>query len=271
VSGLERPIGEDDLAAHVDGRVPAGRQAALATYLAERPDQEAELRRDRETLMALRDRLAPIAGEPVPSRLRVAAIRAERRGRQRRRFGLALAAVLLLTVGGTAGWYGRDLVGGPRPLAGRAWAAIAEEALAAHRTYTVEVVHPVEVKAAEEAHLVQWLSKRLKRRLVIPDLEERFGLTLVGGRLLPAGRDVAALLMYADASGSRLTLYVRSGGARESALNFMREGEVSAFSWMDEGYGYVVSAAMDRDKLQSVAKAVLADVDLDAARRRRAL
>lgn len=266
-----RPVGEDDLSAYVDGRLSPDRQAALAAYLAGRPEAEAELRRDREVLLALRERLAGKAEEPVPSRLRVTAIRAEGRRRLRRGLAVAAAACLLLGLGGATGWYARDLVGGPRPLAGRAWAAMAEEALSAHRTYAVEVVHPVEVRASEEAHLAQWLSKRLKRRLVIPDLEDRFGLALVGGRLLPAGREVAALLMYADRAGSRLTLYVRSGQAGESALNFMREGEVSSFSWVDDGYGYVVSAAMERERLQGVARAVLADVDMEAAKSRRAL
>ena len=34
----------------------------------------------------------------------------------------------------------------------------------------VEVAHPVEVGAAQEAHLLQWLSKRLGRKLAAPDL-----------------------------------------------------------------------------------------------------
>lgn len=271
MTGPDRPVGDDDLSAFVDGRLAPERREAVAAYVAERADLAARLRLDGELRDALRERLRPLAGEPVPARLRVAAIRAERRLGRRRTVALAAAACLLLLLGGAGGWFGRTALGGPRPLADRAWAAMAQDALSAHRTFVVEIVHPVEVKASEETHLTQWLSKRLKRRLVVPDLEERFGLTLVGGRLLPAGSDVAAFLMYADASGSRLTLYVRDGERGESALNYLRQGELSSFAWVDGGYGYVVAAALDRERLQSVARAVAQEVDLDAAKRRRAL
>jgi anti-sigma factor RsiW len=267
----DRPVGEDDLTAHVDGRLPPERREAVAALLRERPDLEADLARDRQLREELRERLAPLAKEPIPSRLRVAMLRGERRQASRRALAFAAAACLLVTFGGLSGWYARDFLGGPRPTEGRAWAGLAREALAAHRTFTPEIVHPVEVRAADEAHLAQWLSKRLNRRLVVPDLSEPFGLNLVGGRLLPAGRDVAALLMYADASGNRLTLYVRCGETGQTALNFLREGEVSTFAWIDDGAGYVVSAAMDRERLQKVARTVSQEYDLEAARRRRAL
>ena len=271
MTGSDRPVGEDDLAAHVDGRLPGDRHEAVSAYLATHPDHAATLERDRELNRLLGERLRAKLEEPVPTRLRIAALRPGRRAASRRMVGFATAACLCLSIGGASGWFARDLVGGPRPLAGRAWASMAQDAIAAHRTFSVEIVHPVEVKATEEAHLTQWLSKRLKRSLVIPDLEERFGLSLIGGRLLPAGPDVAAFLMYADAAGSRLTLYVRSGERGETALKFMNEGDLASFSWVDEGYGYVVSAAMERDRLQTVARAVSQDIDMAAARRRRAL
>ena len=270
MTGPDRPVGEDDLSALVDGRLAPERREPVDIYLAARPEAAARLRLDREARDSLRARLRFKAEEPVPTRLRVAAILAERRQSRRRIVGWAAAACLCLALGGTGGWLARDLVGGARPVAARAWAAMAQDALSAHRTFAIEIVHPVEVKAAEEAHLVQWLSKRLKRRLVVPDLES-FGLDLVGGRLLPAGHDVAALLMYADRSGARLTVYVRCGESGETALKFMSEGDLSAFSWVDEGYGYVVSAAMDRERLQRVARAVSRDVDMQAAKDRKAL
>ncbi len=46
-----------------------------------------------------------------------------------------------------------------------------------------EVRHPVEVTAAQQDHLVQWLSKRVGRPLKVPVLAAE-GYELVGGRLL---------------------------------------------------------------------------------------
>lgn len=266
MSAGERPIGEDDIEALVDGRLDAERERATRAFVEARPDLALRVRRDREARAALRERLAAKAAEPVPTRLRVAPMLVGRRRDARLRLALAAAACLLLAVGSLLGWFARDALGGATPLRDRGWAVMAGDALAAHRTFAIEIVHPVEVKASEEDHLKRWLSKRLGRKLSVPDLEG-FGLQLVGGRLLPAGRDVAALLMYADPSGSRLTVYVRSGQDGESALKFMREGELSSFAWMDGGYGYVVAAAMDRERLQSVARAVAQDVEMEVVRR----
>ena len=262
----DRPVDADDLAAFVDERLPDGRADLVRQVLADRPAVAAHLQADREIQAALRDRLAGVAAEPVPARLRVGTILAAGRWRRRRLVAFAAASCILLLAGGVAGWAARGFLGGvPSAPQGR-WAAVAGEALAAHRTFAVEIVHPVEVKAAEEDHMKRWLSKRLGRQLVVPDLEP-YGMELVGGRLLPAGRQVAALLMYADQAGSRLTVYVRSGEPGESALRFMREGELSSFTWMDRGYGYVVSAAMDRERLQNVARTISQEVDLEGARR----
>lgn len=203
---------------------------------------------------------------------RMTALRRGMRPGGRRRFARFLAlSCLLVLVGGIAGWFARDVTGGPRPTAGRAWAGLSRDALSAHRAYAIEIAHPVEIGAKDEAHLGQWLTMRLKRRVVIPDLSDQFGLDLVGGRLLPAGPDVAAFLMYRDASGGRLTLYIRQEPRGETALNFMREGDVSTFAWIDDGTGYVVVAAMDRERLQKIARAVSQEFDMEAVRRRRAL
>ena len=80
---------------------------------------------------------------------------------------------------------------------------ITADAISAYRTFSVEVRHPVEVDAAQEPHLVQWLSKRLGRRLVVPDLTAA-GFRLMGGRLLPAEETSAAQFMYQDDKGQRL-------------------------------------------------------------------
>jgi len=118
-----------------------------------------------------------------------------------------------------------------------------------------QIAHPVEVRAAEEAHLVQWLSKRLGHPLKTPDLT-RFGFKLMGGRLLPAASGSAALLMYDNAQGNRLTLYVRAGAGAETAFRFQQDGEVATFAWMDQGFGYAVMGAGDRQRLLPVAEGV---------------
>jgi anti-sigma factor RsiW len=131
---------------------------------------------------------------------------------------------------------------------------IMADALAAHRTFAVEVRHPVEVEAAQEAHLVQWLSKRLGRPLVVPDLSAT-GYRLMGGRLLPAGSGPAAQLMYENAAGDRLTVYVRPGVAGE-ASSYQHDNNVGAFYRADEGLGCVIVGDADRGALSRAAERV---------------
>ena len=254
MTGSERPVGEDDLSALVDGRVSPERGALLDGYLASRPEDAARVQADRAIRTALRERLGGKANEPIPARLRTAAIVAETRRRRVTRFVQALAACLVLLAGGAAGWFARDLAERVSGASSRP-APLPQEAVAAHRIFTVEVVHPVEVKADQEAHLAQWLSKRLGRRLAIPDLEA-LGFRLIGGRLLPAGqRDVAAQLMYGAGDGSRVTLYVRCGEAGHWDLKVTKQGDFASATWAAGGYGYALSGALDPDRLMMVARA----------------
>jgi anti-sigma factor RsiW len=247
----ERPIGEDDVQAFVDGRVPPEREAALAAWFDANPQIAARAALERQHRDLLRERLAPLAAEPVPARLRVATIRTARR-RARARWMPAAAAVLIFAAGLAGGWIMRGEIPPPReaPVA-----RVADEGFAAYRTYVSEVAHPVEVDAKQEAHLVQWLSRRLGRPLKAPDLSG-YGYRLMGGRLLPAGQGVGAQFMYDDQAGRRLTLYVRAGESGETAFRFRQEGAVSTFYWIDQGFGFAVTAAADRSELLAASEAV---------------
>jgi anti-sigma factor RsiW len=134
--------------------------------------------------------------------------------------------------------------------------AVFDDAIAAHRTFSVETRHPVEVGANEEAHLVQWLSKRLGHRLIAPDLAE-LGFRLMGGRLLPADSGPAALFMYENSKGIRLSCYYLSvEGGSETEFQYREQGGVSAFYWVEDGLAYAIAANAPRDLLLKVAEIV---------------
>ena len=141
---------------------------------------------------------------------------------------------------------------------------ITADAIAAHHTFSLEVRHPVEVDAGQEAHLVQWLSKRLGRPLVVPDLAAA-GFQLMGGRLLPAEDGPAAQFMYQNGNGERLTLYLRAGVGGETAFRFHEEGGIGAFYWSDEGFGYAIAAKAGRDLLLRLAELVYRQTSPDGS------
>ena len=185
------PIGDDDLHGYVDKRLEPERMAAVETYIATHPDAAAQVLQYQEQRQALRSALQYKYDEPVPVRLRIAGIQAERRRRWRRSLGRIAASGLWLLIGAAGGWIANEELAPSRTAQVTAASSpspvneIAQEALAAHRIFAAEVRHPVEVDVSQEKHLVEWLSKRLARPLRVPDLSAQ-GYQLMGGRLLPA-------------------------------------------------------------------------------------
>ncbi|MCX7318952.1 MAG: anti-sigma factor [Hyphomicrobiales bacterium] len=250
------PIGEDDLHAYVDGRLLPNRLGVVEAYLKANPGAAAQVSAWRAQRETLRDQLAAKASEPIPARLRISSIRAIRRQRQLQRLKLVAASVLLLVAGGGIGWMAR----GDWSALRSAQPVMVSDAISAYKTFVVDASHPVEVKASEQEHLVKWLSNRLGKPIKSPDLT-MFGFRLMGGRLLPASSDgIAAQLMYDDDQGTRLTLYLRNGETGETSYRFLREGNVSAFYWIDDGLGFALSAATSRERLLPIVEAVYRQV-----------
>jgi anti-sigma factor RsiW len=247
------PIGEDELQAYVDERLDGPRRAAVEAHLARTPELRERIQAERRHRASLRSLLQDKVDEPIPARLRIASIKAARRARLTRRSGLAAAALAIFVVGVGAGWLAKEQR--PSIAMSAPTTSVAQGATAAYRTFVVEVAHPVEVGAAQEAHLLQWLSKRLGRKLEAPDLSP-FGYRLIGGRLLPGGSGAAAQLMYEDSTGRRLTLYVRAADGTETAFRFQKDGDAATFAWIDQGFGFAVTATASREELLPIAEAI---------------
>ncbi|WP_206998735.1 anti-sigma factor family protein [Trinickia mobilis] len=131
--------------------------------------------------------------------------------------------------------------------------AFAERADIAYAVYAPEKRHPVEVAAAEEEHLIAWLSKRLNRPLSVPSLQE-YGYSLVGGRLLPGdAASPAAQFMYQNNAGARLTLYVTAIPNDQTAFRLFRDGNRRTFYWVSDHMGYALSGQLSEEQLRAIA------------------
>ncbi|MGO4573808.1 anti-sigma factor family protein [Microvirga sp. 2TAF3] len=257
----DRPIGEDDLQAYVDGYLAPERRGAVEAYLAANSAVAAQVAAYAQQHKDLRTRLAAKANEPIPARLRIANIMVERRRAPKRLWAASAAAAVWLAVGLALGVSGHAWFSSHNAAMPPDTQRVAQDAITAYRTYVVEKVHPVEVGASQEAHLVQWLSRRLGKPLLAPDLTNQ-GFHLIGGRLLPAGSSPAALFMYEDGQGNRLTFYARPDGRDEqTAFRFESEGDVSAFSWIDQDLSYVITGRTDREKLLTIAETIHRQVE----------
>jgi anti-sigma factor RsiW len=261
------PVTEAELQACVDRQLTPERQSEIEAYLARRPEEarrvDCYLAHKRE-LRALFD---PVLDEPLPQRLKLAAMPRTPWYRQRLAAGIAIAVV-----SGATGWGLRGGVGaepGAGRLAQRAPGAItvasatgfAQRAAVAHAVYSPDQRRPVEVGADHEDQLVVWLSKRMGAPMKPPHLQA-LGYALDGGRLLPGGKGPVAQFMYHDNAGAKLTLYVsnevdadspeQGSKNKETAFRFAQEGHVNVFYWVNGQFGYAISADADKAELARV-------------------
>lgn len=250
-------VSEFDLHALVDGQLDAARIPAVLDWLQAHPDDALRVAQWQAQRLQLRQLHRGLEIGETPAALTRVVMQAQRRQPWR----YAAAAALLLGVGLVSGLVGGRLM----PLGGRdaapqlasAEPAFAREAAIAYAVYTPEVRHPVEVTAADEAHLVQWLTRRLGAPLKAPTLQAQ-GFRLLGGRLLPGPDSPRAQFMYEDAAGHRVTLYVtvfeEGQVPGETTFRSVRDGAVESFYWIDGRLGYAFSGEMPAASAMALAR-----------------
>jgi anti-sigma factor RsiW len=282
------PVSDDELHALVDGRLDPAQRESLLLRLARNPQAHATWQawqRQREALAGLHREWLDAE---VPAALAAAAHQASSRQQQAGRWWRwgGMAAGVLCAFG--LGWMSHARLGpnlgaegttASRALPPGGVREFVHQASVAHMVYAPELRHPVEVTAAQQEHLLQWLSKRLQRPVKVADLSAE-GYALVGGRLLPGSDGARAQFMFQDKAGERITLYLgamqaqaaspalvaaRPGGpaalppaadARESAFRFFDEGPVPGFYWVEQGFGYALTGRLTREQLMQLAQAV---------------
>jgi anti-sigma factor RsiW len=252
-------IGEDDLHAYVDGQLPAERRDAVQAYLRENPDAARRVTDYQAQRQAIRAAFAAAPVEPLPRELSLARIIAQRGRRPRAPWLLAASVVLALGVGMGGGWLLRG--GLPQGPAARATTILRQQALASHGVYAIDIRHPIEVPGSETPHLQQWLSNRLERVVVAPDLTT-LGYQLIGGRLLATERGrAAALLMYDDANHQRISILLRPMGKTADAPRdvFEKDG-VNGCAWVVNGLGVAVVAAVPKSDISRLVKQIDSDL-----------
>lgn len=249
MSAPEPDITEADLHAYVDDRLDPGHRLAVERHLQAHPDDAQRAAAYRAQRTALQAIFSPRLADPLPPSLDVTRL-AERRRLPWRlsrwqisqwQPGLVAAIVLLaFLVGGTGGWFLRAAT---VPAAATGIDILAEEAITSHLVYAADRRRPVELWAAQRNDLAQWVSNRLNRPITPPDLSSQ-GYHLMGGRLVATSHGPAALFMYDNDHGTRLSLFIRPmATVRTTAIAQVDIGSTDGCAWIDKGVGYTVVAA----------------------------
>ncbi len=243
-------IDEMTLHAYVDGELDPDAIAEVEAWLATHPQDQAMVADWQRQAEQLRQMFGSVAREELP-REWIAALD-EKVPPPWRRWARQAAAALVLVAGGAAAGYSvAPRTSAPTPDA----QLVASRAAGAYLVYTAEVRHPVEVGADQQAHLVGWLSKRLGHPLSAPDFTA-IGYNLIGGRLLAEEDKPAALFMYENDAGDRVTLYAaRNPEGTETAFHMVNTSGTRSFYWLDGPLKFAITGELDQDDLSRIAQA----------------
>ncbi|WP_313606538.1 anti-sigma factor family protein [Rhizobium sp.] len=245
-----RPINEDDLQAFADGVLVGERLHEVTRFLAANPDAAKRISSYQKDAALLRSALAPVAAEPIPSRLNLANMIENRRPAQKRRLApMAAAAIVLLAIGASGGWMlkGYSLP----PIEGVA--ALAQEASASYSAFAGDRIRPVEVRADGSDTLKSFASSTLGETTIIPDLSKA-GYRLMGGRAVPTPHGSGFMLMYDNDNGSRLVMLTRRMQVdQDRAMVASEQGGIHGWSWAKDGLGYSLVGMVGSEELHPIA------------------
>ncbi len=254
MSPSTRPIQEEELHAFVDGKLDAARYAEIAAMMQHDPLLAARLDDWRHEVALLREAFAFKAREPVPARLNLSRRIEQRVSRSHVRWQVAAGFLLALSLGGATGWMARDR---HRP-SDMEWLTM--QATAAHRVFVSDIERPVELGPTNRTELVGWMSERLERRVEVPDLS-RLGYRFIGGRVLAAVGGPAAMLMYDDINGNRITVYMQPmTTAEQLPMRPVARGAVAGYAWISRQTGFSVMSNGAGSGLHTLASKVRDDM-----------
>lgn len=246
----QTPSIEEQLSAYLDGEMTAEERAAFEDRLEADPSLAERAARWQQTDDLLQS-LVPEPSDSHMDRLLVANTPQAPRWPMRKVAGLALVFAL-----GAGGGFGLNEWRQSQNPAQVLIVQATMDATTAHRIFTAEARHAVEVGPDETEHLETWLGKRMGREMAVPQLDS-LGLTFVGGRLLPSGGKAAAQYMYETADGERVTVYMaRTEAETQSAQRFLRDDGLTTVRWQDGPWVFFVVAPMDKDAIAPIVNVV---------------
>jgi len=124
------------------------------------------------------------------------------------------------------------------------------DAVSAYRIFAASDTVPT-LDTASRAQLQDWLERNFGALGTVPNLQAQ-GFHLVGGQRLSTEQGAAAMLVYADAQGARIGVYLRPGGwFREPGQR--RDGDLLAQYWSHGNTSFAVVSPFDDARARRVA------------------
>ncbi|WLI27535.1 anti-sigma factor [Pseudomonas rhodesiae] len=235
---ISLPPNEHDLHAYVDHQLSENDRRALDTWLATHPEVAAQVQAWQQDAHALRAALGGALQQPANPQLDPALIRQRVRHNTRRHLATAALLLVAVSLGGWGGWQAREATQPPlQPMA---------DAMQAFRLFAQDGILPADYRAQDSGTMQAWLDRYFQQAQRLPDLSQS-GFTPVSGRLLTTDQGAAAMVLYQDAQGRRISFYIRPPGPDNG---FLPRGSrtadgLQAQYWSGGGYNYAVVSPVD--------------------------
>ncbi|WP_053154642.1 anti-sigma factor [Pseudomonas sp. Pf153] len=243
---ISMPPSENDLHAYIDRQLSEADQHLVDTYLANHPDVAAKVRAWQQDAQHLRTALSGALQQPTNPDLDPAMIRLRLKHRARRYLASAAVLLLAVSVSGFGGWHAREmtLLSAAAPMA---------DAMQAYRLFAQQGILPADYQSGDGHSMQDWLDRYFNQINRLPDLSGA-GFKPVSGRLLSTEQGAAAMVVYQDPSGQKISFYVRPPGPRNFLLprGSRRDGELQAEYWSGPGYNYAMVIPSDLPAAQKL-------------------
>lgn len=241
---ISMPPSERDLHAYVDHQLSDADRPRVDAFLASNPPIAAQVRAWQQDAQQLRAALGGALQQPVNPDLNPALIRQRLKRQSRRHLASAAALLIAISVGGISGWQAREMTfaGATLPMT---------DAMQAYRLFAQQGVMPADYKVGEDGDMQNWLDRYFNQANRLPNLASA-GFQPVSGRLLSTEQGPAAMVVYQNQSGQKISFYVRPPGPKNYLLprGSRSDGELQAEYWSGAGYNYAMVSPADTPAAQ---------------------
>ncbi|MFA7944386.1 anti-sigma factor [Pseudomonas brenneri] len=239
---ISLPPNERDLHAYVDHQLSEVDRRQLEVWLAAHPEVAAQVHAWQQDAQHLRAALG--AAPAANPQLDPALIRQRLKHQSRRQLATAAMLVLAVSLGGLGGWQARQatLVATALPMT---------DAMQAYRLFAQERIMPADYQVQGSGDMQAWLDRYFTQAHRLPDLSQA-GFNPVSGRLLTTDQGAAAMVLYENPQGRRISFYIRPPGPQNTLLppGSRNADGLQAQYWSSPGYNYAMVSQEDEPTTQ---------------------
>lgn len=236
---ISMPPSERDLHAYVDHHLSDADRRLVETFLASNAEISAQVRAWQQDAQQLRAALGGALQQPANPELDPTLIRQRLKHQSRRHLASAAMLLVAISIGGISGWQAREmtLVSAQAPMT---------DAIQAYRLIAQQGILPADYKVSDDGDMQGWLDRYFTKANRLPDLSGA-GFKPVSGRLLSTEQGPAAMVVYEDPTGHKISFYVRPPGPKNYLLprGSRSDGELQAEYWSGAGYNYAMVSPSD--------------------------